>query len=240
VSAARPESRGSRAKLLPHQSALVDTVLDPMGKRVVLLRGGAGLGKSTSLAALARRLLHDAPGARTLFLIPGPLREHFREMLQDADTPCLVADRYWFRATVDSAREDEIWPRGVVTILTPDFANQPDILESLVSARWDLVIADEAHRFKGDRENTLRRLAASAERLVLVSPAAFDQGESGPFPAGDTTVVEWPYGLAPACPIPGSARTQPGAKARGSGLKRWPVVPTWDCSRRPDGHVATN
>jgi len=40
-------------------------------------------------------------------------------------------------------------------------------------------------------------------------------------------------GLAPACPIPGSAWTQPGATARGSGLKRWPVVSTWDSSRRP-------
>jgi len=51
--------------------------------------------------------------------------------------------------------------------------------------------------------------------------------------SADTALGSMSEGLAPACPIPGSARTQPGATARGSGLKRWPVVSTWDSSRRP-------
>ena len=58
--------------------------------------------------------------------------------------------------------------------------------------------------------------------------------------SADTALGSKPQGLAPACPIPGSARTQSGAKARGSGLKHWPVVSLWDRSRRPAEHVVTN
>jgi hypothetical protein len=169
----------------------VDTVLNPTGKRVVLLRGAPGLGKSTGLVAVAKRLLHERPVARVLLVAPGALREHFSRMLQNAGTPSVVADRYWFREMVDTAREDEIWPDGVVTILSLDFAKQPDILESLVKVRWDLVIADEAHSFKGARESTLLRVGASAERVVLASSGSFDGGGSAPFPSTDTSVVEW-------------------------------------------------
>jgi hypothetical protein len=45
--------------------------------------------------------------------------------------------------------------------------------------------------------------------------------------SADTALGSEPEGLAPACPIPGSARPQPGAKAWGLGLKRWPVASTW-------------
>jgi len=45
--------------------------------------------------------------------------------------------------------------------------------------------------------------------------------------SADTALGSTPEGLAPACPIPGSARTQPGAKARGPELKRWPVATAW-------------
>jgi hypothetical protein len=48
--------------------------------------------------------------------------------------------------------------------------------------------------------------------------------------SADTALGSKPQGLAPACLIFGSARTQPGAKARGFGLKRWPVVSPWDAA----------
>jgi hypothetical protein len=179
------------AQLLPHQIALVDTVLDSGGRRVVLLRGDVGLGKSAALAALASRLLQDKPAARALLLVAGPVREQFRETLRKAGTPSLLMDRYRFRERLDSTSEGEIWPRGTVTILSPDFAKQPDILESLAETSWDLVIADEAHGFRGARAEALRRVGASAERVVLASATLPDVEHPIPFQGEDATVVEW-------------------------------------------------
>jgi superfamily II DNA or RNA helicase len=191
VSQTEREMGDFSVRLLPHQIALVDTVLNPASKRVLLLRGDVGLGKSIALVALARRLLQQRPAARALILVPRAMRRQFVEMLRDGGTPTLLVDRYQFREMLDSTTEGEIWPRGVVSVLSRDFAKQPDILESLARTHWDLVIADEAHGFTGTRAETLRRLGASTERIVLATATLPDLERTRVFPAEDVTVVEW-------------------------------------------------
>lgn len=156
-------------ELLPHQAAFVDAVFGAAGKRITLLRGDVGLGKSTALVALAGRLLQERPRARSLFLVPAALRRQFVDMLRKAGAPALLVDRYRFREMVDSASGTELWPTGVVAVLSPEFARQVDILDSLASTDWDLVVADEAHLFRGARAELLRRVGAVARRLVLAS-----------------------------------------------------------------------
>ena len=84
---------GAPLKLLPHQAVVVEAVLSAAGKRVTLLRGDVGLGKSTTLVALASRLLREQPTARSLFLVPPALRMQFVDMLRRAGTPALLVDR---------------------------------------------------------------------------------------------------------------------------------------------------
>ena len=91
------EPKGARVQLLPHHSALADTALNPTGKRIILLHADVGLGKSTALAALAGRLLQANPSARALLLVPGALRDQFRQTFQQVGTPSLLVDRYKFR-----------------------------------------------------------------------------------------------------------------------------------------------
>lgn len=160
---------GAPVMLLPHQATFVEAVLGAAGKRVTLLRGDVGLGKSTTLVALASRLLQEQPTARSLFLVPAALRLQFVDTLRRAGTPALLVDRYQFREMVDSASGNEFWPAGVVAVLSPEFARQIDILESLASTDWDLVVADEAHLFRGARAELLRRVGAAGKRLVLAS-----------------------------------------------------------------------
>jgi len=192
VSPTGKEPSDSTMKLVPHQTALVETFFNPASKRVILLRGDVGLGKSAALVALTRRLLQERPMARALFLVPGVLRTQFVEMLYDTGTRALLVDRYHFREMLDSTTEGEFWPRGVVAVLSREFAKQADILDSLVGARWDLVVADEAHTFAGPQAaNALRRVAASAERVILASATVPDPRLSDAFPADDVTVVEW-------------------------------------------------
>jgi len=110
-------------------------------------------------------------------------------MLGDAEVPSLLVDRYRFREMLDSTAGGEFWPKGAVAVLSRDFARQPDIQDSLANASWDLVIANEAHSFTGTRAEVLRRIGASAERIILAGPLDFTPLDS--FPAEEATVVEW-------------------------------------------------
>jgi superfamily II DNA or RNA helicase len=178
-------------KLLPYQTDLVDNVLNPASKRFIVLRADVGLGKTSALVALAGRLLQEQPMARALLLAPGgTLRMQFVERLRDAGVPTLAVDSYQYREMLDSATGGDVWPRGVIAVLSAEFAKQPVILESLASTHWNLIIVDEAHLFKKDRAETLRRLAASAERVILAT-ATLPEFVPLAFPADDTTVVEW-------------------------------------------------
>jgi DEAD/DEAH box helicase/Helicase conserved C-terminal domain len=177
-------------KLLPYQTDLVDKALNPASKRFILLRADVGLGKTSALVALAGRLLQERPMARALLLAPGGvLRMQFVERLRDAGVPTLAVDSYQYRKMLDSTTERDVWPGGVIAVLSAEYANQPDILESLASTHWNLIIVDEAHQFWGYRAETLRRITASAERVILAS-ATLPEFEL-PLPADDTTVVEW-------------------------------------------------
>ncbi len=172
-------------KLLPHQIALSDTFFDSASKPILLLRGDVGLGKSAALAALVGRVLQKQTTARVLLMVPAPLQSQFAERLNESATPVLVVDRYQFRKMLDSTPGNDIWPRGIVTVLSREFARQTDVLETLASTRWDLLVVDEANA----RSAALQRLAPLAERIVL---AAFSNASiPEPFSSEEVTIVDW-------------------------------------------------
>lgn len=176
-------------RLLPHQVAFVEAFLGAGSKRITLLRGDVGLGKNTALAALATRLLREQPLARSLFLVPAALRAQFVETLRNLGTPALLVDRYKFRELLESASDHDLWPCGVVSVLSREFARQIDILESLASTHWDLVIADEAQSFSGAQAELLRRVGAAAKRIVLATASNISSPDWAPI--GDVAVVSW-------------------------------------------------
>lgn len=177
-------------RLLPHQTAFVETCFDPASKRVILLRGDVGLGKTAALVALSGRLLRERSTARVLLLAPAALQAQFMQMLNEASIRSLPVDRYQFREMLDSRAEAEFWPRGVVAVVSLDFAKLPDILDRLAEPRWDLVIVDEVHRsMTGARGEVLRRVGASAERVVLAT--ASELALTDVFPGEVATTVEW-------------------------------------------------
>lgn len=183
------ESKDSPGRLLPHQAALLESFFDPVSKRILLLRSEVGLGKGAALVALVCRLLAEKPTARVLLLLPSALRSQMMKRLHDAGAPGMLVDRYRFRELLDSTTGTDLWPGGAVAVLSLDFAKQLDIRESLAESRWDLLIVDEAHSVRGARAEALRRVGASAGRIVLTTLP--DMGLPDAFPAADTTEVEW-------------------------------------------------
>lgn len=184
-------SRTSPVKLLPHQASFVDLVFAPSTKKFTLLRGQVGLGKGTVLVAIAARLLEQRPNARILLLSPAALRAQFIERLSLAGTPAIRVDRFYYRELLDVSTGGDIWPHGLVVVLSSEFAKQPDIQDSLASASWDLVIVDEAHQMAGVRARTLRMISAHATRIVLSTMPNLGPPEG--VSVNDVTVVDWQW-----------------------------------------------
>jgi SNF2 family DNA or RNA helicase len=176
-------------KLLPHQSAFVDAFFNINGKRIVLLRGDVGLGKGVALVAMLSRLLEEHPEARALLIAPAALRTQFANMLQSNRCPALLVDRYRYRELLDSTGTDQPWPRGVVSVVSREFSQIPDILDSLAQVEWNVVVDDESQLTKGTRAEALRRISAGAKRVVLASVSSL--AADAVFPDEDVTVVEW-------------------------------------------------
>lgn len=176
-------------ELLPHQTELGDLFFNAATKPVLLLRAHVGLGKSAALVGLVSRVLRERPAARVLVVVPAALRTQFVERLQDQGTAALLLDRYRFREMLDSTNGSEFWPSGVAIVASREFARQADVEDSLTSARWDLVVCDEAHWYLGPRAETLRRLQSVADRIVLATVPGFEPSDG--FMKDNATVVDW-------------------------------------------------
>jgi SNF2 family DNA or RNA helicase len=176
-------------QLLPFQAAFVQTATDPNSARLLLLRGDVGLGKTTALIAVISRLRQGNPAARILVLCPSSLRFKWLDKLQSESVPAVIIDRYKFREMLDLGANNEIWPLGTVSILSFDFAKQPDIRDTFASAKWDLIVADEAHQFVGSGDELLRVLEKNTDRMVLVTTPQSAISEM-PFEKS-VAVVDW-------------------------------------------------
>ena len=163
----------------------------PKGNRVTLLRADVGMGKGGALVALSKRLLQERPSARVLLIAPKAVQYQFAARLGAEGVSALLVDRYQYRELLDATSEAEIWPRGMVLVLSMEFAKQSDIRDSLANTHWELVIADEAHMFNGTRGETLQRVGASAERVVLASATRPNFEWFDAIQLEDISVVDW-------------------------------------------------
>jgi hypothetical protein len=145
-----------------------------------------------ALVALVSRLLQLRPAAKVLLLAPTTLRQQFVEQLRSAGIPALSVDRFQFREMLDSASEQELWPVGAVSVLSRDFARQEDVGEALGTTRWDLLIVDEAHQFRGAiTGGLLRHVAKASDRIILATATSLSPDLLDEFAPDSTSVIEW-------------------------------------------------
>ncbi|HEC35753.1 MAG TPA: DUF3883 domain-containing protein, partial [Anaerolineae bacterium] len=79
---------------------------------------------------------------------PGHLKDQWRrEMKERFEETFVVIDR----GVMDALYGENVWQREMQIITSMDFAKQDDLLPSLASAHFDLVIVDEAHKMSAYR-----------------------------------------------------------------------------------------
>lgn len=189
---------------LPHQLYALDRAVGQDRIRY-LLADEVGLGKTIEAGLVLRELKLRGRAKRILVVAPkglvrqwqAEMRQHFDEPLHFVDPSSLAALRQW---RGDSA-EDNAWRMHDQVICALDSVkplesrrgwglNQienynRERFEDLVSAAWDLVIIDEAHRMGGSTEQVARyklgaALAEASPYLLLLS-ATPHQGKTDQF-----------------------------------------------------------
>jgi superfamily II DNA or RNA helicase len=150
-----------------------------------------GLGKGYVAQALAHEFAESDSAARVLVLAPRPLTSAFAAALAEFEPKYSVdvVDRRRLRELLSPDEPAAIWPAQTVVVMSTDFAKQDDVLTLLTSIRWSLVIIDEAHALEGRRKQLVRRLAASADRLLLL--AAVEGASRVADAVPDLVVVRW-------------------------------------------------
>jgi SNF2 family DNA or RNA helicase len=189
---------------LPHQLYALNRAVGQDRIRY-LLADEVGLGKTIEEGLVLRELKLRGRAKRILVVAPkglvrqwqAEMRQHFGEPLHFVDPSSLAALRQW---RGDSA-EDNAWRMHDQVICALDSVKplesrrgwsldqiqtyNRERFEDLVSAAWDLVIIDEAHRMGGSTEQVARyklgaALAEATPYLLLLS-ATPHQGKTDQF-----------------------------------------------------------
>ncbi len=108
-----------------------------------LIADDPGAGKTIMAGLILKELKLRRLASRVLIVVPGHLKDQWRRELKEKfDETFVVLDRNTFNAHYG----ENPWEKNDQVITSIDFAKQDEILASLSSAYWDLVIVDEAHK----------------------------------------------------------------------------------------------
>ena len=187
---------------LPHQLHALNRAMNQEKIRY-LLADEVGLGKTIEAGLILRELKLRGRVRRVLVVAPKGLvrqwqtemRLHFNEHFQSIESAELSAFRHWRND------EENLWRKHDQVICSPDSVKplerrrgwsleqlstyNSERFEDLISASWDLVIIDEAHRMGGSTDQVARyklgaALSEAATHLLLLS-ATPHQGKTDQF-----------------------------------------------------------
>jgi len=108
-----------------------------------LIADDPGAGKTIMAGLVIKELKLRKIVSRILIVVPGHLKDQWRRELKERfNEKFIVLDR----AIINNSYGENPWESNDQLIVSMDFAKQNDIVQSLSSAYWDLVIVDEAHK----------------------------------------------------------------------------------------------
>lgn len=133
----------SQVDPLPHQIEAVYRHALQMPRMRFLIADDAGAGKTIMAGLILKEMQQRGLVERVLVVAPGHLKYQWqREMKERFNTPFKLVNRQVIRASWG----ENVWQEHPRAIASIDFLKQDDIKATLRSARWDLVIVDEAHK----------------------------------------------------------------------------------------------
>lgn len=166
----------SKVDPLPHQIDAVYGHVLRMPRIRFLLAHDPGAGKTIMAGLIIKEMKLRHLARRMLIVVPGHLKDQWRRELKDKfEETFTIADR----GTADALYGESIWHKESQLITSVDFAKRGEILASIRSSQFDLVIVDEAHKMAaykyGDKVNKTSRyrlgevLSANSEHLLFLT-----------------------------------------------------------------------
>ena len=130
-----------------------------------LIADAVGLGKTVQACLMIAETLRRRPEAKALVVSPSGLRQQWRQELGNRfRLDAVVIDAAmlaWTSAQLPPGVNP--WASHPVVLTSIDYVKRPEVLRSLESLTWDLVVFDEAHNLAG-RSNRAIAAAALADR----------------------------------------------------------------------------
>lgn len=160
----------SKIDPLPHQIEAVYGYILGLPTIRFLIADDPGAGKTIMAGLVIKELKLRNVVKRILIVVPGHLQDQWRRELKDRfDEQFVVVNREY----MNSHYGENVWERENQIITSMDFAKQDDIIPSLSSTQFDLIIVDEAHKMAAYRygEEVKRtdryRLGESLSRIAI-------------------------------------------------------------------------
>ncbi len=166
----------SKIDPLPFQVEAVYGYILKLPRIRFLIADDPGAGKTIMAGLIIKELKLRGLVERILIVAPGHLKDQWRRELKERfQESFVVVDRN----TMNNNFMENVWEKESQVITSIDFAKQEDILPSLRSVHWDLVIVDEAHKMsaykygnktkKTDRYRLGEVLSKTSEHLIFLT-----------------------------------------------------------------------
>ncbi|KEQ55975.1 thiamine-monophosphate kinase protein [Marine Group I thaumarchaeote SCGC AAA799-E16] len=138
----------SKVDPLPHQIEAVYGYVLKMPRIRFLLAHDPGAGKTIMAGLIIKELKMRKVIRRVLIVVPGHLKDQWRRELKDRfeENFVLVGRDY-----LGAHYAENVWERENLIITSMDFAKREDIIPSLSSSQFDMIIVDEAHKMSAYR-----------------------------------------------------------------------------------------
>ena len=133
----------SKVDPLPHQIEAVYGYVLKNPRIRFLIADDPGAGKTIMAGLIIKELKLRGLIKRILIIAPGHLRDQWIREMKDRFKETFMPMN---RTVIKDAYGENPWEQNNQIIASMDFAKQDDILQSLSSAEFDLVIVDEAHK----------------------------------------------------------------------------------------------
>ncbi len=144
----------SQVDPLPHQMEAVYNHALQMPRLRFMIADDAGAGKTIMAGLILKEMQQRGLVERVLVVSPGHLKYQWkREMKERFHTNFTLVNR----DVVRSHWGENVWEEHPKAIASIDFLKQDDIMKTLQGSRWDLVIADEAHKMSAYAYETEER-----------------------------------------------------------------------------------